>query len=76
MNRLITIFLLLAVLLPAQSRAELTIEITQGVEGALPIAVVPFDSSATKYAPAEDIGLSLLLICGVAAVSHRCRKRT
>lgn len=55
MNRLITTFLLLAVMLPLQSRAELTIEITQGVEGALPIAVVPFDSSATKYVPAEDI---------------------
>lgn len=55
MNSLITMFLLLAALLPAPSPAELTIEITQGVEGALPIAIVPFDSSATKYAPSEDI---------------------
>ncbi|MEW8292025.1 MAG: Tol-Pal system protein TolB, partial [Candidatus Thiodiazotropha endolucinida] len=34
--------------------AELTIEITEGVEGALPIAVVPF-SWQGKGAPPEDI---------------------
>jgi TolB protein len=40
MNRLLT--LLLLVTLSLSARANLTIEITQGLEGALPIAVVPF----------------------------------
>ena len=40
MNRLFLLVLLFAASLP--TRADLTIEITQGVEGALPIAVVPF----------------------------------
>jgi TolB protein len=40
MNRLLTLLLLATLSLSA--RANLTIEITQGLEGALPIAVVPF----------------------------------
>ena len=40
MKRLVVLFVLLGWLLPV--RANLTIEITQGLEGALPIAVVPF----------------------------------
>ncbi len=55
MNRIVATFILLASLVPALSQAELTIEITQGVEGALPIAVVPFESSATQYVPTEDV---------------------
>ena len=41
--------------LSAPAHAILTIEITQGVEGGLPIAVVPFGSSA-KALPPQDIG--------------------
>ena len=40
MNHFVTLLLLLVLALPA--KANLTIEITQGLEGALPIAVVPF----------------------------------
>jgi len=45
MSRLGTIVLLLGVALSA--RAELTIEITQGGEGAMPVAVVPFAGMPT-----------------------------
>lgn len=40
MKRILLVFVLLGLVLPA--KANLTIEITQGAEGALPIAVVPF----------------------------------
>lgn len=46
--------LLVAVLHAGAARAALTIEITQGVEGALPIAVVPF-GWAGPGAPPEDV---------------------
>ena len=39
--------------LPAYLKASLTIEITQGVEGAVPIAVVPFASGAQP--PPQDV---------------------
>lgn len=46
MTRLVSKFLMIAVLGFCQyAQAALTIEITQGVDGALPIAVVPFDDS-------------------------------
>lgn len=41
--------------LPGVLLAALTIEITQGMEGAVPIAVVPFDAGANRYAPPEDV---------------------
>ena len=48
------LILLLAVLAAGRSYAALTIEITSGVEGALPIAVVPFDTSKlTSKLPAD-----------------------
>ncbi len=50
------LFLLCMVLLTWQhpARADLTIEITEGVEGALPIAVVPFGWQG-KEQPIEDV---------------------
>jgi TolB protein len=53
----ITGFFLAAMLLCASFgvRATLTIEITQGVESALPIAVVPFDGSGLSSKLPEDI---------------------
>lgn len=41
-------------LVPA-AQAGLTIEITQGMEGALPIAVVPFDTGNTGAPPPQDV---------------------
>ena len=35
--------------------AALTIEITQGIEGAIPIAVVPFDAGNNRYTPPQDV---------------------
>lgn len=47
-------WLLLALLLATSARAQLTIEITRGIEGALPIAVVPFATDA-PLPPGDDI---------------------
>jgi len=45
----------LSMLLSGFAHAALTIEITQGMEGAAPIAVVPFDISNNRYQPAQDV---------------------
>lgn len=47
--------LLLCATLPGSAYAALTIEITSGIEGALPIAVVPFDTSKLSTKLADDI---------------------
>ena len=48
--------LVLLSLLNGVVQAALTIEITQGVEGALPVAVVPFKWTGPTPRPPEDIG--------------------
>jgi TolB protein len=45
----------LSMLLSGLAHAALTIEITQGMEGAVPIAVVPFDISNNPYQPQQDV---------------------
>jgi TolB protein len=57
MNRLLKIFISLPFLMLAFSplNAALTIEISEGTEGALPIAVVPFDTSKVASQLSEDI---------------------
>lgn len=48
--------LLLALMLASVARADLTIEITKGLEGALPIAVVPFGFAGQGGRPAQNVG--------------------
>ncbi len=48
------ILIFAAVAMPAQSRELLEIRITQGIESALPIAIVPFDWQA-EVVPPEDV---------------------
>ncbi|GAB6044182.1 Tol-Pal system beta propeller repeat protein TolB [Endothiovibrio diazotrophicus] len=55
LNRLFW-FLLLALWLAAPARAVLTIEITEGVEGAAPIAVVPFGWEGPGTPPPINVG--------------------
>ncbi len=45
----------LVLCLPLLARAALTIEITQGIDGAVPIAVVPFGVSDNRYQPPQDV---------------------
>jgi len=47
------VFVVLFALCAAGARAELTIEITQGVDNPIPIAVVPFDWRGTGAPPAD-----------------------
>ncbi|VAW81229.1 tolB protein precursor, periplasmic protein involved in the tonb-independent uptake of group A colicins, partial [hydrothermal vent metagenome] len=49
----IKLLLSLSLLLSGFVQAALTIEITQGVEGAAPIAVVPFDISNNPHPPLQ-----------------------
>lgn len=50
------VVLLVCAVYAAGAQAVLTIEITQGVEGALPIAVVPFGWSGPQAGPPEAVG--------------------
>ena len=57
MTRFRLLYLLLVLgmgFMPA--RAAITLEITEGVEGAIPVAVVEFDASAVPGGLADDIG--------------------
>lgn len=49
------VFALALLMLAARAQAVLQIEITQGVEGALPIAITPFELDAYGTQPPEDI---------------------
>jgi len=49
-------FLILLLLFTGAARADLLIEITKGVEGSLPIAVVPFGFAGEKGEPAINVG--------------------
>ena len=55
MNKLYRLVFLMLLLVSGSARAALTIEITQGLEGALPIAVVPFGWSGAAAAAPENI---------------------
>jgi TolB protein len=55
MKKIIASLLVLLSGLSLQAGAALTIEITQGMDGAVPIAVVPFDTSSNRYTPAQDV---------------------
>ncbi len=50
-----SLLFLMYLLLSGTAHAALTIEITQGMEGAAPIAVVPFDISNNRYPPLQDV---------------------
>jgi TolB protein len=55
MTRIVKLLLLLCVLIATPVRAALTIEITQGIEGAIPIAVVPLGWRGKSPAAPENI---------------------
>lgn len=55
MTRLSRVLLVALLLLARDAAAILTIEITQGAEGALPIAVVPFGWQGATPLPPEDV---------------------
>jgi TolB protein len=61
-------------LFQARAHAVLTIEITQGVEGALPLAVVPFSVAPGGAAPTSPP--SSVRTWAAAAASARCRRKT
>ncbi len=51
----INLLFVLSMLFTGLAQAALTIEITRGMEGAAPIAVVPFDISNNRYPPPQDV---------------------
>ena len=55
MKKITSSLICLLAVLPLFVRAGLTIEITQGMDGAVPIAVVPFGTAGNRYAPSEDV---------------------
>ena len=55
MTRIVKLLLLVCVVFAAPVRAALTIEITQGMEGAIPIAVVPLGWRGSAAAAPENI---------------------
>lgn len=55
MKKIALNLLFLLACLPWLAHAALTIEITQGMDGAVPIAVVPFGTGANRYTPPEDV---------------------
>jgi TolB protein len=55
MTKIVKLLLFVGVLLSAPVHAALTIEITQGIEGAVPIAVVPLGWRGTAAAAPENI---------------------
>jgi TolB protein len=55
MSRLLTLITIYLLAAPALA-SSLTIEITRGAEGALPIAIVPFAWRGDAAAPAHDVG--------------------
>ena len=55
MNNYYRLVFFVLLLVSSTARAALTIEITQGSEGAIPIAVVPFGWSGNAAAAPENI---------------------
>ena len=75
MKRFFLMLLLVGLTLPA--RADLTIEITKGLEGALPIAVVPFAwrGDAGRPPPHEVAGVVAAAPYVLRAVDHASQPR-
>jgi TolB protein len=57
MRRITKLFVIPLLMLATAAEARLTIEITEGVEGAMPIAVVPFNEAGDKSAYPELAGI-------------------
>jgi TolB protein len=55
MNRIVKLLLALSIVFAGPVRAALTIEITQGIEGSIPVAVVPFGWQGKTAAAPENI---------------------
>jgi len=55
MNKFCRLVFLILLLASGAAHAALTIEITQGMEGAIPVAVVPFGWSGNTAAAPENL---------------------